>query len=100
MSSGLHSLQIQKVCELVHVEVEAGDCLFFHCNLLHCSAANWSELRRYAFVVAYNAASNNPVYEHDHAQYTTPMDIVSVIDHTTFKFIFEFKISSFLFDVH
>ena len=27
--------QIMKFCPLLEVEVQPGDCLFFHCNLLH-----------------------------------------------------------------
>lgn len=48
----------------------AGDALFFHSNLLHNSAPNQSPHRRWAFLCAYNRASNNPVYEHHHPQYT------------------------------
>ena len=27
--------QVMKFCPLLEVEVDPGDCLFFHCNLLH-----------------------------------------------------------------
>ncbi|KAK6167919.1 hypothetical protein SNE40_021843 [Patella caerulea] len=62
--------EIKKVCPHKYVELDAGDALFFHCNLLHTSAPNHSELRRWVFIPAYNRASNNPVYEHHHPQYT------------------------------
>lgn len=38
----------------------AGDALFFHSNVLHCSDPNDSPNRRWAFIMAYNRASNNP----------------------------------------
>eukprot|EP00058_Branchiostoma_floridae_P027472 XP_002612963.1 hypothetical protein BRAFLDRAFT_74748 [Branchiostoma floridae] len=65
--------KIQKFLPLVHVELEPGDALFFHCNLLHCSEQNHSDRRRWAFLVAYNRASNNPVIEHHHSRYV-PME--------------------------
>ncbi|XP_078581402.1 L-proline trans-4-hydroxylase-like isoform X2 [Branchiostoma floridae x Branchiostoma japonicum] len=61
--------EIQKFLPLVHVELEPGDALFFHCNLLHRSEQNHSDKRRWAFLVAYNRASNNPVIEHHHSRY-------------------------------
>jgi hypothetical protein len=39
----------------------AGDALFFHSNVLHCSDPNDSPNRRWAFIMAYNRASNNPM---------------------------------------
>ncbi|KAK3088538.1 hypothetical protein FSP39_020279, partial [Pinctada imbricata] len=62
--------EIEKVCPLEHVEMEPGDALFFHCNLLHTSTGNFSPFRRWAFLCAYNKASNNPVIVHHHPQYT------------------------------
>lgn len=54
----------------VPVEMESGDALFFHCNLLHSSAQNRSPHRRWAFLVAYNRADNDPVITHHHPNYT------------------------------
>lgn len=54
----------------VYVEMEPGDALFFHSNVLHCSDRNESGNRRWAFLIAYNAKSNNPVIEHHHPHYT------------------------------
>ena len=48
----------------------AGDALFFHSNLLHTSARNDSDMRRWAFLIAYNRASNNPIIKHHHPRYT------------------------------
>jgi len=52
-----------------------GTLYFFHCNLLHKSNVNDSDRRRWAFLIAYNRASNNPIREHHHPQYT-PLAIV------------------------
>ena len=59
-----------QVLPLVEVEMEPGDALFFHSNVLHRSDQNRSDHRRWAFLVAYNRASNNPVLKHHHPQYT------------------------------
>ena len=61
---------LKKVCPLVHVELEAGDALFFHANVLHTSDQNSSNRRRWAFIISYNRASNNPVLPHHHPFYT------------------------------
>ncbi|KAL4219706.1 hypothetical protein ACF0H5_022276 [Mactra antiquata] len=62
--------EVSKHCNLEHVEMEPGDALFFHCNLLHCSGANTSAARRWAFLCAYNRVDNNPVKKHHHPFYT------------------------------
>ncbi|XP_060557301.1 L-proline trans-4-hydroxylase-like [Ruditapes philippinarum] len=62
--------EIAKQLPLEYVELERGDALFFHCNLLHCSSANTSPSRRWAFLCAYNRADNNPVKVHFHPFYT------------------------------
>ncbi len=50
--------------------MDPGDALFFHSNVLHRSDQNRSNHRRWAFLVSYNRASNNPVVKHHHPQYT------------------------------
>ena len=49
--------------ELVNVEIEAGDALFFHSNLLHRSEANLSESPRWSLISVYNRAANVPYNE-------------------------------------
>ena len=44
--------------------------MFFHSNVLHRSDQNASPRRRWAFLIAYNRATNNPVIPHHHPQYT------------------------------
>ncbi|XP_046578932.1 uncharacterized protein LOC124286592 isoform X2 [Haliotis rubra] len=67
--------QLKTVCPLEYVEMEPGDALFFHANLLHSSTANNSDRRRWAYVMAINTKHNNPVKKHHHPQYTK-LDIV------------------------
>ncbi len=62
--------QAKKVLELVHCEMKSGDALFFHSNLLHCSAANHSDHARWALICCYNARHNNPYKESHHPAYT------------------------------
>ena len=38
----------------LHIEMEPGDVLFFHCNLLHTSDQNKSDMRRWAMITSYN----------------------------------------------
>ena len=49
-----------KTMELVYVELEAGDVLFFQSNLLHRSEANLSDKARWSMISCYNRASNIP----------------------------------------
>lgn len=60
--------------ETVHVELDPGDAVFFHCNLLHRSDQNKSDDARWAFICCYNAARNNPYKESRHPRYT-PLEV-------------------------
>jgi hypothetical protein len=60
---------------LIYVEMEPGDVLFFHSNLLHRSADNTSEHPRWSMICCYNAARNDPYKESHHPRYT-PLHIV------------------------
>jgi ectoine hydroxylase-related dioxygenase (phytanoyl-CoA dioxygenase family) len=59
-----------KRLDLVYVEMEPGDTLFFHANLLHRSDQNRSENPRWSMICCYNAARNNPYKESHHPRYT------------------------------
>ena len=59
-----------KIFDLVYVEMEPGDALFFHCNLLHRSDQNRSPNPRWSLICCYNAARNNPYKESNHPCYT------------------------------
>ncbi|MBM4002908.1 MAG: phytanoyl-CoA dioxygenase family protein [Planctomycetes bacterium] len=56
--------------ELIHVEASPGDALFFHCNLLHRSDANYSDDPRWSLICCYNAARNDPYKESRHPRYS------------------------------
>jgi ectoine hydroxylase-related dioxygenase (phytanoyl-CoA dioxygenase family) len=56
--------------ELIHCEMEPGSAIFFHCNLLHCSAQNCSDQPRWALICCYNAASNDPYKPSRHPGYS------------------------------
>lgn len=62
--------EVIKRLPLVFVEMEPGDALFFHCNLLHRSDQNRSEKPRWSMICCYNAARNNPYKESHHPGYT------------------------------
>ncbi len=52
-----------KTMELIYVELQPGDALFFHSNLLHRSEANLSEKPRWSLISVYNRQSNIPYNE-------------------------------------
>jgi ectoine hydroxylase len=62
--------EILKRLEVVYVEMEPGDTLFFHANILHRSDQNRSEHPRWSMICCYNAARNNPYKESHHPRYT------------------------------
>jgi ectoine hydroxylase len=62
--------EVLKRLEVVYVEMEPGDTLFFHCNLLHRSDQNRSEHARWSMICCYNAARNDPYKESHHPRYT------------------------------
>jgi len=62
--------EILKRFELVYVEMEPGDTLYFHANLLHRSDQNRSEKPRWSMICCYNAKSNDPYKEAHHPRYT------------------------------
>ena len=61
--------EIAKRLPLVHVEMEPGDALFFHPNLLHRSDQNRSEHPRWSLICCYNARRNDPYRESRHPRY-------------------------------
>ena len=67
--------EILKRFELVHVEMEPGDVLYFHANMLHRSDRNRSDDPRWSMICCYNARSNDPYKESHHPRYT-PLEIV------------------------
>ena len=56
--------------ELVYVEAQPGDTLFFHANLLHRSDQNRSAAPRWSLIACYNARHNDPYRESRHPRYT------------------------------
>jgi len=46
--------------DLEYVELQPGDGLVFHCNLLHRSDANGSEMPRWGYIASYNTIDNKP----------------------------------------
>jgi len=62
--------EILKRLDLVYVEMEPGDALFFHANLLHRSDQNRSDNPRWSMICCYNSARNDPYKESHHPRYT------------------------------
>lgn len=60
--------------ELVYVEMEPGDAVLFHGNLLHRSDQNHSEHPRWALISCYNTRRNDPYKPGRHPGYS-PLDI-------------------------
>lgn len=56
--------------ELLHIEAEPGDALFFDGNLLHRSDQNRSDDPRWSIICCYNAARNSPYKVSRHPAYS------------------------------
>src|SRR5579863_4939548 len=64
-----------KTMELVYSELEPGDALFFHSNLLHRSEANLSDHPRWSIISCYSSQSNL-AYNETSTSWHTPVDVV------------------------
>lgn len=60
---------ISKRMDHVSFELEAGDAVFFHANILHRSGPNRSPNSRWTMICCYNTVSNEPIEESEHAAY-------------------------------
>jgi ectoine hydroxylase-related dioxygenase (phytanoyl-CoA dioxygenase family) len=65
-----------KTMELVYCELQPGDALYFHSNLLHRSEANLSEYPRWSIISCYSSQSNL-AYNETSTSWKTPVEIVS-----------------------
>lgn len=76
MAGGQKGADMEKVgialerMELVYVELEPGDTLFFHCNLLHRSDKNTSPTPRWSLISTFNLVKNKPYKEQRSSCYT------------------------------
>ncbi|HMP06257.1 MAG TPA: phytanoyl-CoA dioxygenase family protein, partial [Lacipirellulaceae bacterium] len=61
--------------ELVYCEMEPGDALFFHSNLLHRSDANLSEHPRWSLICCYNTRRNDPYLQNARHPNYAPLEI-------------------------
>ena len=61
---------IMQRLEHEYIEMNSGDVLFFHSNLLHRSDRNRSETPRWSMICCYNARSNDPYFDSHHPRYT------------------------------
>lgn len=64
-----------KTMELLYVELDPGDALFFHSNILHRSEANLSDAPRWSLISVYNRQSNVP-YNEKSTSSTIPLQTV------------------------
>jgi hypothetical protein len=64
-----------KTMEHVYVEIQPGDALFFHSNLLHRSESNTSDKPRWSIISCYNSLSN-PAYNDESTSWREPVQIV------------------------
>lgn len=64
-----------KTMELIYCELDAGDALLFHSNLLHRSEANLSDSPRWSIISCYSLQSNL-AYNETSTSWKTPVEIV------------------------
>ncbi|MEL6109276.1 MAG: phytanoyl-CoA dioxygenase family protein [Planctomycetota bacterium] len=81
----------------MYVEMDPGDVLFFHSNVLHRSDRNESEHSRWSMICCYNAKSNDPYKDSHHPRYTplerVPDEAIKTVGSRRFS---ESESSSFL----
>ena len=61
--------------EEVGAEMRAGDGVFFHGNLVHCSGPNNADYDRWLVELSYNGVSNAPVFDRQEHHAVKPMEI-------------------------
>ncbi len=61
--------------ELVYCELEPGDAIFFHGNLLHRSDQNTSEHPRWSLICCYNTRNNDPFLKNGRHPNYSPLEI-------------------------
>jgi len=74
-----------KTMDLIYVEIEAGDALFFHSNILHRSEANLSNSPRWSIISCFSAQTNL-AYKETSNSWHTPIETVpneAVLDWTS-----------------
>lgn len=64
-----------RLVDLEYCELQPGDALFFHSNLLHSSGQNTSENARWSIISAYNRTDNKAYLPVQESSYT-PIDMV------------------------
>jgi len=64
-----------RLADRLHVEMEAGDALIFHCNAIHRSDANRSPNRRWTLLICYNRVDNDTFTKVDD-RYYVPLEPV------------------------
>jgi len=72
--------------ELAYMEMEPGDALVFHCNLLHRSDANTSNTPRWGYIASYNTVANIPfrqVRDYGHSLDLQPVPAGSFVERRT-----------------
>jgi phytanoyl-CoA hydroxylase len=75
-ASQQHVDEALKIMELVYVEIQPGDALIFHPNLLHRSEANLSDKSRWSIISVYNRQTNRSFIEESPSS-TIPVEVVS-----------------------
>ncbi len=60
---------------LVHCEMQPGDALFFHANLLHRSDQNLSEYPRWSLICCYNTKHNDPIIRNGRHPNYSPLSV-------------------------
>ena len=66
---------ILAACETVYCEMEPGDGLFFHGNMLHSSEQNRSEKPRWTLLCCYNRTDND-TFKREYDRYYVPLEKV------------------------
>lgn len=66
--------EVLKRLEIVDCEMEAGDAIFFHANMMHASQPNHTDQLRVLLHCHYNAASNEPINQDQEHHLYEPLE--------------------------
>jgi hypothetical protein len=61
--------------ELVYCEMQPGDAIFFHGNLLHRSDQNKSDFPRWSLICCYNTKHNDPIIRDGRHPNYSPLEL-------------------------
>lgn len=94
--SGVDEERLKVILERMpehHIELEPGDAVVFHCNILHGSDANLSDQPRLALLGCYNTRHNDPfIRTHEHPNFVKQSLVYDPVTEADLKKLPDFQL--------